>query len=64
MGIWGCGRRSPQIEAKALLCPIPYAPTLKEAEKANVAFQRWCRQHGFQAAAGLLDHDWERMVAF
>ncbi|MGH8602838.1 MAG: IS256 family transposase [Gammaproteobacteria bacterium] len=53
-----------QAEAKALLCPIPYAPTRQEAEKAKEAFQRWCRQQGFQAAAALLDHDWERMVAF
>lgn len=53
-----------QAEAKALLCPIPYAPTRQEAEKAKEAFQRWCRQQGFQAAAELLDHDWERMVAF
>lgn len=53
-----------QAEAKALLCPIPYAPTRKAAEKAKEAFQRWCSQQGFKAAAELLDHDWARMVSF
>lgn len=53
-----------QAEAKALLCHIPYAPTRKEAEKAKEAFQRWCAQQGFKAAAELLGHDWERMVSF
>jgi len=53
-----------QAEAKALLCPIPYAPTRKAAEKAKEAFQCWCAQQGFKAAAELLDHDWERMVSF
>jgi len=52
-----------QAEAKALVCPIPYAPTRQEAEKAKEAFQRWCRHQGFNAAE-LLDHDFERMVAF
>ncbi|MGH8625818.1 MAG: transposase [Gammaproteobacteria bacterium] len=42
----------------------PYAPTRKAAEKAKEAFQRWCCQQGFTAAAELLDHDWERMVTF
>jgi len=38
-------------------------PTRQEAEKA--AFQRWCRHQSFNnAAAELLDHDFERMVAF
>jgi len=53
-----------QAEAKGMLCHIPYAPTRKAAEKAKEAFQRWCRHHGFTAAAELLDHDWERMVTF
>lgn len=53
-----------QAEAKALLCQIPYAPTLKEAEKAKEVFQRWCRSQGFHPAAEILDHDWERMVSF
>lgn len=53
-----------QAKAKALLRQIPYAPTLQEAERAKEAFQRWCRQQGFNAAAELLDHDWERMVSF
>lgn len=53
-----------QAAAKALLCQIPYAPTLKEAEKDKEAFQRWCCQEGFKAAAELLDRDWERMVTF
>ncbi|MBV8199856.1 MAG: IS256 family transposase [Acidobacteria bacterium] len=51
-------------EAKPLLCAIPYAETRREAEEAKQRFVRWCRRRGQQAAADLLDHDWDRMVTF
>lgn len=51
-------------EAKPLLCTIPYAETLQEAEAARQRFARWCRSRGQQAAAEVLDHDWDRLVAF
>jgi putative transposase len=53
-----------QAEAKPLLSAIPYASSLEEAERAKELFQRWCRQQGFNVAADLLNHDWERMVSF
>jgi len=43
---------------------VAAARTLKEAEKAKEAFQRWCCSQGFHSAAEILDHDWERMVSF
>jgi transposase-like protein len=51
-------------EAKPLLCTIPYAETLREAEEAKQRFARWCRTRSQQAATELLDHDWDRMVTF
>lgn len=51
-------------EAKPLLCTIPYAETRREAEVAKQRFARWCRTRGQQAAAELLDQDWDRMVTF
>jgi putative transposase len=51
-------------EGKTLLCAIPYADSLRQAETARQRFHRWCRQHGQQEAAELLAHDWERLVTF
>lgn len=56
--------RSRQAEAKLRLTPIPYADTRKEAERLKGRFQEWCRGKGFEGAAELIDHDWERMVSF
>jgi putative transposase len=51
-------------EAKPLLCTLPYAETLQEAEAARLRFARRCRSRGQQAASEVLDHDWDRVVAF
>ena len=53
-----------QAQARQLLTKIPYAETVEEAEKWKRDFQAWCRKRELQAAAQLLDRDWERMVAF
>lgn len=51
-------------EAKRRLRSIAYAETRQQAEKQKRAFQLWCRERHFQAAADCLDHDFERMVSF
>ncbi len=43
---------------------IPYTGSRREAERLKAVFQRWCRQHGYDQAAELLDRDWDRMVSF
>jgi transposase-like protein len=53
-----------QAQARQLLTKIPYAQTIEQAEKWKRDFQAWCRKRELHAAAKLLDHDWERMVAF
>ncbi len=53
-----------QAEARLLLTEIPYAPTQPEAERLKAVYQRWCRQQGLEAAAAVLDRDWERMLTF
>ena len=53
-----------QAAALEMLTKIPYADTLKEAERAKAGFQRWCGEKGFDRAANVLDEDWERMIAF
>jgi len=53
-----------QKEGTALLKEIPYAPTLKEAEKRKATFQQWCLRKDCDRAAELLDEDWDRMVTF
>lgn len=53
-----------QAQARLLLKQIPYAETLKEAERLKRAFQGWCRKRGIEDAALLIDKDWERMVTF
>jgi len=50
--------------AVELLRKVAYAPTQQEAEREKAAFQRWCRRHGYEDAARLIDEDWERMVTF
>lgn len=51
-------------EAKPLLCPIPYAESVQQAQQRRDLFQHWCRQQGYEAAATCLDRDWGRMVTF
>ena len=53
-----------QAQARLLLTQIPYAPTQEEAERLKAVYQHWCRQRGLEAAATVLDRDWERMVTF
>jgi transposase-like protein len=53
-----------QPQARQLVTKIPYAPTREQAEKLRRAFQAWCRQRNFDAAAKRLDDDWERMTTF
>jgi putative transposase len=54
----------PHHLAKALLTAIPYADTQEEAERKKWVFQEWCAKKGHEAAAQLLEHDWERMTTF
>ena len=53
-----------QAEARLLLTAIPYAPTQQEAERLKAQYQQWCRHHGLEAAAQVLDRDWDRMLTF
>jgi putative transposase len=53
-----------QAQARVLLTRIPYATTQQEAEKLKREFQAWCRARGLDAAADLLERDWERMLTF
>lgn len=53
-----------QAQARLLLRQIPYAPTLREAERRRAHFERWCRKCGLEEAAQVLGRDWEKMVAF
>lgn len=53
-----------QSAAKALLCPIPYAPTRRDAEQRRDQFLHWCQHQGYPDAARCLEADWERLVAF
>jgi putative transposase len=52
-----------QVEARELLCRIPYAETRQEAEKLREEFRsRYGQQQ--PKAMETLERDWERMVAF
>lgn len=53
-----------QPAARQLLREIPYADTVKEAERAKQRFQHWARGKGHERAADVLDTDWERMLTF
>lgn len=50
--------------ASSMLKKIPYADTLKLADKLKLEFQTWARQKGYVEAAALLDVDWDRMTCF
>lgn len=51
------------VQAKPLLCSIPYGDTRAEAEDRRDAFVAWCQERGYQTAAETLVRDWDRMVA-
>lgn len=53
-----------RTQAGRLLKPIPYAPTLGEAERLKGKFQEWCQRNGVEKAGTLLEVDWDRMVTF
>lgn len=53
-----------QAQARLQLKQIPYADTEHEALRLRERFQAWCRTHGLDEAAALIEHDWDRMVAF
>ena len=50
-----------QAEARLQLTQIPYAETAAEAERLKAGYQHWCRKRRLEAAATVLDRDWERM---
>ncbi|MGH7752125.1 MAG: IS256 family transposase, partial [Gemmatimonadales bacterium] len=52
-----------QAEARALLKPIPYAPTRTEAERQRDAFAKRYRRW-YPKAVAVLEQDWERLVTF
>lgn len=51
-------------QAQIMVKKIPYAETLKQAEKLKLEFQAWAKQKGYMEAALLIDTDWDRMTAF
>jgi putative transposase len=51
-------------QARLQLKQIPYAKSEREALELRERFQTWCRTHGLDEAARLIEHDWDRMVAF
>jgi len=56
--------KTQQATARHMLCPIPYAPTGREAARRRDEFVGWCEQRGYTAAAQCATTDWERMVTF
>ncbi|MCI0408884.1 MAG: IS256 family transposase [Acidobacteria bacterium] len=53
-----------QAQARLQLTQIPYAETQEKAERLKAVYQQWCRKQGLEAAAAVLDRDWERMLTF
>lgn len=53
-----------QNSAKLILKALPYAETLQEAERLRSKFRQWCQKKALDAAARILDEDWDRMVTF
>jgi transposase-like protein len=53
-----------QGQATLQLKELPYAKTREEAARLKEKFQGWCRKHSLKDAASLIDHDWDRRVAF
>lgn len=53
-----------QAQGKIMLKEMMYAPSKKEAVRLRGVFQAWCRKHGLEDAARLIEKDWERMVTF
>ena len=53
-----------QAQARLQLTQIPYAATQQDAERLKAKYQGWCRTQGLEAAAQVLDRDWDRMLTF
>jgi len=53
-----------QAHARRLLTQIPYAQTQQEAERLKATYQAWRQDQGLEAAARVLDRDWDRMLTF
>jgi transposase-like protein len=53
-----------QPQATLLLKSITSAETSRAALKARVQFQDWAKQKGYEKAAELISHDWDRMTAY
>lgn len=53
-----------QAQARLQLTQIPYAETAEAAERLKAVYQHWCRTQGLEAAATVLDRDWDRMLTF
>jgi len=53
-----------QAQARHRLTQVPYADTAQDAERLKAGYQHWCRTQGLEAAATVLDRDWERMLTF
>jgi transposase-like protein len=53
-----------QAQVKVWLGEMMYAPTREKANEKKGKFQKWCEEHGLEAAGRLLDEEWERLVAY
>jgi putative transposase len=53
-----------EATAREMLTAIPYAETREQAERKKHVFAEWCVKKGYEAAARVLDHDWERLTTF
>jgi transposase-like protein len=53
-----------QPEAREFLRGMMYADTRETATRRKEQFQAWCRKQGCAPAGELLDHDWDRLVAY
>jgi transposase-like protein len=53
-----------QPQATQLLKAVTAADSQKHALKARIQFQDWVKDKGFDKAAQLISHDWERMTAY
>ncbi len=56
--------KSHHKSALLMLRQIPYAETRQEADRLKGRFQHWRHKKGLEAAAALIDQDWDRMVTF
>lgn len=53
-----------QAQAIELLKAITTADSEKQALKARTLFQDWAKDKGYDKAAQLISHDWDRMTAY